>query len=288
MDIALSHQAFHELWKHFGPGSKPLALNVQPQGVLLDERRAAEARAWEELREIGIDDRDRSDDLRGALLPLHQYHHAFDLTYRHRDGGQDRRRSGLVAVEQCGATLAVRDAERVRITARRPDGMIRALLDVLPELTAGPGKGVSLRSADLDQVAAEAGTSNRAMQEGLVRRGVRREDVRALVGMAGQRRVAFAQFGASVVDGVGRRRRAATVTSCFATAQGWYLMEESTRGSQPWTTFAPVDKPRMESRIQDLLKTVPRDCPGTVSAGSPLAANPGPGPPYWPWTATSG
>lgn len=259
MDIALSHQAFHELWKHFGLGSKPLVLNVQPQGVLLDERRAAEARAWDELREIGIDDRDRSDDLRGALLPLHQFHHAFDLTYRYLDAGQGRRKTGLAAADRHNATLAVREADHVRIAATRPDGTIRALLDVLPELTAGPGKGVSLRSADLDQVAAEAGTSNRAVQEGLVRRGVRREDVRALVEMAGQQRVAFAQFGAAVVDAAGHRRRAATVTNCFATAQGWYFMEESARGSEPWTTFAPVDAPRMGARIQDLLKTVPRD-----------------------------
>ena len=259
MDIALSHQAFHELWKHFELGSKPLALNVLPQGVLLDERRAAEARAWDELRGIGIDDRDRSDDLRAALLPLHQHDHAFDLTYRYLHDGQDRRKAGLVATDRHNATLAVHDTDHVRLVATRPDAMIRALLDVLPELKAGPGKGVSLRSADLDQVAAEAGTSNRAVQEGLVRRGVRRDDVRALVEMAGQQRIAFAQFGAAVMDGTGHRRRAAAVTNCFATAQGWYFMEESTRGSEPWTTFAPVDGSRMGARIQDLLKTVPRD-----------------------------
>jgi hypothetical protein len=258
VDIALSHQAFHELWKHFGLGSKPLALNVLPQGVLLDERRAAEARAWDELRAIGIDDRDRSDDLHGALLPLHHHDHAFDLTYRYREGDQERRKTGLVAADRHNATLAVHDADHVRIVVTRPDAMVRALLDVLPDLEAGPGKGVSLRSGDLDQVAAEAGASNRAMQEGLVRRGVRREDVRALVEMAGQERVAFAQFGASITDSAGHRRRAATVTNCFATPRGWYFMEESARGSEPWTTFAPVDKPRMGTRIKDLLKTVPR------------------------------
>lgn len=259
MDFALSHHAFHELWKHFELGSKPLSLNVLPQGVLQDERRAAEARAWEELRALGVEDRDGADDLRGALLPLHHYHHAFDLTHRYLEGEQDRRRSGLVAADRYSATLAVRDETSVRVVVTRPDSMVRALLDALPELSSGPGKGVSLRSADLDQVAAEAGTSNRAMQEGLVRRGVRREDVRALVDMAGAQRVAFAQFGAATMDDCGHRRRSEAVTNCFATAQGWYLMEESRRGSEPWTTFAPVDRQRMSSRIQDLLKSVPRD-----------------------------
>lgn len=259
MDFVLSHQGFHELWKHFELGSKPLVLNVLPQGVLLDERRAAESRAWEELRELGIDDRDRADDLRGALLPLHHYDQAFDLTYRYLDGDQDRRRSGMVAAERHTATLAVMDEKTVRVAVARPDSMIRGLLGALPELKAGPGKGVSLRSKDFDEVAAEVGSSNRAMQEGLVRRGVRREDVRALVEMAGSQRVGFAQFGAATMDDCGHRRRSTAVTNCFATAQGWYLMEESRRGSEPWTTFAPVDKPRMGTRIHDLLKAIPRD-----------------------------
>ena len=33
VDLELSHQAFHELWKHFQLGTKPLVLNVLPDGI---------------------------------------------------------------------------------------------------------------------------------------------------------------------------------------------------------------------------------------------------------------
>lgn len=259
MEFELSHQAFYEVWKYFELGTKPLTLNVLPQGVVQSERKEAEDRAWDELRRLGINDRDRADDIYGLLLPLQRYERTFDITYRYLVDGEDCRKSGMVAEARGSATLALRSEKSVRLAGMRPDSMMRALLGVLPEIQAGPGKGVSLRSAQFDEAAAGAGSSNRAMSEGLVRRGVRKEDARNLVEMAGSKRIAFAQFGASIMDTHGRRRRAAMVTNCFATASGWYMMEESRRGSEPWTTFAPTDKARMRSRVQDLLKAVPRD-----------------------------
>ena len=257
VDFELSHHAFHELWRHFQLGTKPTVLNVLPDGVTQSEREEAERRAWDELRQHGIHDRDRADDLYGVLLPLHRYERAFDITYRYLAGGENRRKSGLVASSRQSATLAVQSADKVRISVARPDDMLRALLSVLPEVHAGPGKGVSVRTAQFNAAASESDGSNRAMSEGLTRQGVRRDDVRALMDMAGSQRIAFAQFGANMMDGYGKRKRAAMVTNCFANANGWYLLEESRRGSEPWTTLAPVDKQRMGGRIQELLKAIP-------------------------------
>lgn len=259
VDLELSHQAFHELWKHFQLGQKPLVLNVLPDGITQPEREAAERRAWDELREHGIHDRDRADDLYGVLLPLHRYERAFDITYRYLAEGEDRRKAGMVGSSRQAATLAVQSANKVRLAVTRPDDMLRALLSVLPEVIAGPGKGVSVRSAQFNAAASEAGGSNRVMGESLVRQGVRRDDARALMDMASSQRIAFAQFGAAMMDGYGKRKRASMVTNCFATASGWYLLEESRRGSEPWTTLAPVDKQRMGARIQDLLKAIPAE-----------------------------
>jgi hypothetical protein len=259
VDLELSRQAFYEAWKHFKLGTIPLVLNVFPEGVLESERREAEKRAWDELRRVGFGNRDDEDDIYSAMLPLQRYEYAFDITYRHITEGERRRRTGMVANVRANATLAVLGDESVQLATLRTDAMTRALLSVLPDVQAGPGKAVSVRSKQLDTAAKDAGTSNRAMQEGLMRQGVRRDDARALVEMAGVERVAFAQIGASMMDNRGRYGRAPMVTNCFATTQGWYLIEESRRSSEAWTTIAPIDKPRMGSRVRDLLKTISAD-----------------------------
>ncbi|WP_235884120.1 ESX secretion-associated protein EspG [Saccharopolyspora elongata] len=115
---------------------------------------------------------------------------------------------------------------------------------------------MSLRSAVMEEASRAAGASDLAMAEGLARQGIRRDDARTLVEMAGGQRVAWAQFGASIMDGQGKRRRAPMVTNFFANAKGWYFIENSRRSAEAWTTIAPADKQRMATRIQDLLKTL--------------------------------
>jgi hypothetical protein len=254
--MELSQQAFYEAWKYLNLGTMPLVLNVLPAGLMEAERREIENQAWDELRRHGFGDRDDDDDYYGAFLPLQRYEHAFDITYRSRAGGQERNWSGMVARGHSHATFAVRGDQTVRIFTLRTDDMIRALLSVLPVITPGPGRGVSVRSSALDAAAEEAGESNRAMIEGLNRQGIRRDDALALVDMASGKRTEFAQFGATVMDRNGHRVRAPMVTNIFATPRGWYLLEENHHGSEPWTTVAPIDQHRIATRIQDLLKTI--------------------------------
>ncbi|MEV0696609.1 ESX secretion-associated protein EspG [Saccharopolyspora sp. NPDC050389] len=258
MKIELSKQAFHEAWKHFKLGTKPLVLNVLPEGIRQSERREAERRAWDELRALGFGNEMREDDIYGVFLPLQRYERAFDVTFNERrpDGGK-RVLSGLVANVRSNAALAVQTAESVRLVALPADSMVRAALSVLPDdLKAGPGRGVSLRSSAMEEASKAAGTSDRAMADGLARQGVRRDDARTLVEMAGGQRVAWAQFGASIMDGQGKRHRAPMVTNFFANAKGWYFIENSHRSAEAWTTIAPADKQRMATRVQDLLKTL--------------------------------
>ncbi|MGP4020031.1 ESX secretion-associated protein EspG [Saccharopolyspora sp. 5N708] len=258
MKFELSKQAFYEAWKHFKLGTKPLVLNVLPEGVLQSERRAAERRAWDELRALGFGNEMREDDIYGVFLPLNRYERAFDITFQQRDPkGGARKLTGMVAGVRNNATLAVQTEETVRLQVLPADAMVRAVLSVLPDdVKAGPGRGVSLRSAAMEQASKGAGASDRAMAEGLARQGVRREDARTLVEMAGGARTAWAQFGASIMDGQGKRHRAPMVTNFFANAKGWYMIEENHRSAEAWTTIAPVDKQRMGSRVQDLMKTL--------------------------------
>ncbi|MGW5647164.1 ESX secretion-associated protein EspG [Saccharopolyspora sp. NPDC003752] len=258
MKFELSKQAFYEAWKHFELGAKPLVLNVLPEGILQSERREAERRAWEELRALGFGNEMREDDIYGVFLPLQRYERAFDVTFNERKpDGSKRELSGLVANVRNNATLAVQTEQSVRLQALPADAMVRAALSVLPDdVKAGPGRGVSLRSDAMEQAAKAAGKSDRAMAEGLARQGIRRDDARTLVEMAGGERIAWAQLGASVMDGQGKRHRAPMVTNFFATAKGWYLIENSRRSAEAWTTVAPVDKQRMATRIQDLMKTI--------------------------------
>ena len=134
--IELSKQAFYEAWKHFQLGAKPLVLNVLPDGVLQSERRAAEKRAWEELRALGFGDRDREDDVHGLLLPLHRYERAFDITYRYRTpDGDEASLSGLVANVRTAATMAVRTDTSVRLQALpAASALLRILISYVKSL----------------------------------------------------------------------------------------------------------------------------------------------------------
>ncbi|MDA3650191.1 ESX secretion-associated protein EspG [Saccharopolyspora indica] len=256
MKFELSRQAFHEAWKHFKLGTKPIVLNVLPEGILESERRAVEQRAWDELHRLGFGNEMREEDICGVFLPLQRYERSFDVTLGERTADGERRTTGMVANVRGNATLAVLTEESVQLQALPEDSMVRVLLGVLPDdLKAGPGRGVSLRSAVMGAAAKEAGNSDREMADGLIRQGVKRDDARQLVEMAGGERIAWAQFGAATMDGQGKRNRAPMVTNFFATAKGWYMIETNNRGAEPWTTIAPIDKPRMASRITDLMKT---------------------------------
>lgn len=257
MKFELSRQAFHEAWKHFDLGTKPIVLNVLPEGVLESERREVQRRAWDELHRLGFGNEMREEDICSVFLPLRRYERSFDITFGERTADGERKTTGMVANVRSTATLAVMTEESVRLQALPADSMVRALLSVLPDdVQPGPGRGVSVRSAAMSAAAKGAGKDDRAMADGLVRQGVRRDEARLLVEMAGGQRVAWAQVGAAVMDGQGKRHRAPMVTNFFATAKGWYLIETNTRGAEPWTTVAPIDKQRMASRVKDLMKTI--------------------------------
>ncbi|MEV4729041.1 ESX secretion-associated protein EspG [Saccharopolyspora sp. NPDC049426] len=257
MKIELSKQGFHEAWKYFNLGTKPLVLNVLPEGILETERRQVEARARDELQALGFGNEMREEDIQGALLPLTRYERAFDINFRQRkpDGGQSIV-AGMVACTRGHATLAVLTEEAVTVQTLPADSMVRALLSVLPDdVKAGPGRGVSLRSSAMEAAAKSAG-NDREMGEALVRQGIRREEAKTLVEMAGGARNAYAQVGYAVMDGQGKRHRAPTVTNFFANAKGWYMIENSRRSDEGWTTIAPIDRQRMASRVHDLVKTL--------------------------------
>lgn len=255
--IELSKQGFHEAWKYFNLGTKPLVLNVLPEGILEAERRQVEARARDELQALGFGNEMREEDIQGALLPLTRYERAFDINFRQRtpDGGQ-RIVAGMVACTRGHATLAVLTEEDVTVQTLPADSMVRALLSVLPDdVKAGPGRGVSLRSSAMEAAAKSAG-NDREMGEALVRQGLRRDEAKTLVEMAGGARNAYAQVGYAVMDGQGKRHRAPMVTNFFANAKGWYMIENSHRSDEGWTTIAPIDRQRMAGRVQDLGKTL--------------------------------
>lgn len=259
MKIELSEQAFHLAWQHYGLGPKPLSLNILPSGITEDERRHAEQQGQDELGRLGFGDRDVEDGISGLFYPLNRYSTSFDLVNRHIVDGEQRRRTAFAAVGPASSALAVWESGTVRMIQLRAEELPRSIVGVLSDIQPGPGTAVSVPSQKLDAAAAEAGESNRAMREGLQRLGVRRDEASALVEMAGSRRVSHAQFGASKMDRRGNRTRASMVTNCFATSNGWYLLEEARRTGEAWTTIAPIDRQRMTDRVRSLTKAISPD-----------------------------
>ena len=130
---------------------------------------------------------------------------------------------------------------------------------MLPALPPGPGRSVTLRSADLDAAASESGDDLESLSAALRHRGIRGDDADALthmVGEAGPR----GQFGAAARDRWNRRIRSGRVVGFFDSPHGRYvqLRRESPSGD-PWSTIAPVDLRTLIVHIDELLTEVTDD-----------------------------
>lgn len=147
------------------------------------------------------------------------------------------------------ATLV--DDRRVTLTEADATGLPRFALSVLPPLPAGPGRSVTVRTADFE--AASSAAKPAEFTAALSARGVRPEDARTLADMVDDLR-AHARFGAATRDRWGRRIRVDRVVGSFDTDAGRYLQ---TSGAGPdgtrWTTISPATGRRLAHLVSDLL-----------------------------------
>ncbi|WP_307859786.1 ESX secretion-associated protein EspG [Actinokineospora baliensis] len=240
---------FDVLTAHLGVGPVPLVLEVPSPGRTDTERADLVDRAWCGLAERGLGRPGRVDPLLASLLAL------LDRPEREVDGRlwTDGPLRVLAAARADAAVLATMTDTAITLSPADAADLPRYALSVLPPVAAGPGRSVTVPTADFE--AAAPGP----LASGLRARGVREDDASALAEMITPLR-AHGQFGAAVRDRWGRRRRADRVVSYFDTARGRYVQTRVIADSgEAWTTVSPADGRRLVQQVGALFGSSLRD-----------------------------
>ncbi|MEV6716797.1 ESX secretion-associated protein EspG [Lentzea sp. NPDC051208] len=245
----LSTREFEVLWQTLRLDRMPYPLDVPSEGATERDVKALQDSTIAGLRQRGIADDPRLEDL---MRVLGNHEVSVDAV-----AGLDRTVRALAAASGGEAVLAVIDGEEVGLSEIRPTALAREIVRVLPEGVAGPGSALSVRLETLQQAVAlqEAeqeedsedpwGAADEELddREALLKAGLSAQDARQMDELA-QNRVAGGQFG--VTHG---RHRADVVINWFDTHQGRYLMVRS----DGWLSLSPTDNDRIATRIDAVL-----------------------------------
>ncbi|MER6898996.1 ESX secretion-associated protein EspG [Amycolatopsis sp. NPDC000740] len=138
----------------------------------------------------------------------------------------------VAAIRGRNAVLAVQPARTIGVRGIGESELASAIVDVLPELSAGPGYGVRLPAA------------------GEPPGGAQGEELRAI-----QARPVYAagQFTVHVRDRAGKLSRTGGLTWFDTDAGAYSTVSSPGRGGQEWVTVSPVDSPRLVERVMELV-----------------------------------
>lgn len=248
--VQLSTLEFDVLVEHLDL-RPPLVLKVPSPGRTYTERAELVDRAWQGLRSRGLGEPSALFAELADLLRLIARPHV------EVDGrlwlGHSVRALAAADAEGQRAALAGKDGDTITLGPATPSGLPRAALSVLPETPPGPGRSVSLRSADLDAAASRAGDDVHKLTAELESNGVRRDDAANVTDMVrGLRNQG--QFGAAARDRLGHRTRLDRVVGFFDTDRGRYVqLRRDTPSGEAWSTVAPADRRRLIGHLEELL-----------------------------------
>ncbi|KAA2260131.1 ESX secretion-associated protein EspG [Solihabitans fulvus] len=256
--ISLSALEFDVLWEHLDLGPMPLVVKVPSPGKTYAERHELERQAWHGMESKGLG---RAVDLDPELDHLVRM---LARPQREVDGRIWIGHSVRVLAVANGDYGAVATLSQGQLTLRRAggSGLPSAVVGELPAHPAGTGHSVTLRSVDLDDAVKQADGTPKGLENALRGRGVREGDAETLVKMfTGLTHTG--NFGAAARDKWGKRHRAERVVAFFDTENGRYLQQRrSSNGSEPWSTFSPVDTRRLSHQVDELLTEAVRNAMG--------------------------
>lgn len=250
--ITLSALEFDVLWEHLGLGDMPLVVKVPSPGKTHEERALLEARVWADLESRGLGravevDRD-IEEILGVLAKPQR-----EVDVRAYVG-----RNVRVLAAAAGDLAAVAELSDQTVTLRRTteSSLPSTALAVLPPAPAGPGRSVTLPTAQFESAARAADRNREGFGAALLESGLRADDADVLVEMI-KDVTNLGNFGAAARDRLGRRRRAERVVSFFDTEDGRYVQTRrpSDDGTH-WTTISPADLRKLTHHVTELLDEV--------------------------------
>ena len=273
MQEFFSPLAFDFLWESAQVGELPYPLLVRSHGATEDERVSLRHRADAELKARGI------RDPRGRLAPpiedaLHLLAFApLTIDALHIPRFEAPTVGVLSGADETKGVLAVQDADGIWLRDVPPDGLVSAVISVLP---AGPRGSESSVTLPLDDALHTAPIrvpvslpSGPREEEDTKGRGRERQsrrtplservtaDPREAYGrLAGQPRMCGGQLAANSRSQVGAKQRS-RVLAWFDTATGRYLsLSRAGTDGREWVTVAPADPKTLRTRLGEMVNSV--------------------------------
>jgi hypothetical protein len=257
--IRVSASAFDVLWTDLGLGRPPVPLAVRSVGSTEDERAVIRAEVYRNLGERGLFDGAALDPALENRLRLLDGAEQFVACEALVDMTAEVPFRAVAAVRGRSGVLAVQPSQTIALSGIRSGELGTAIVEVLPELGAGPGYGVSLpagtvagagdpsfggRGARSAEAAASADGSGASAASAA--------QVREVLAIQARPVYAAGQFSAYVRGGDGRVARVGGLT-WFDTDLGAYCATTSAgRGGQEWVNVSPVDGGRLAERVAGL------------------------------------
>lgn len=249
--------AFDFLWEDAQLGEIPYPLQVRSHGVTEEERRMLRQRAHGELMSRGLLDsygrlEPRIEEWLGLLArpPV-------SVDALHIPEFQHPPVSVLAGTDGRSAVMAVQDARGIRLGQVPADGVISAVLSVLPACKRGTESSITLPLDEAVRTApirVAAGSSEAAKRTSLSDRTT--DQRRAYAELSGQPRLRGGQLAANSRDHLGGKQRS-RVLGWFDTATGRYLsLSRAGTDGREWVTVSPADQQTLRMRLTEMVAGV--------------------------------
>ena len=250
--IVLSKLEFDVLWEHEKLPQKHEALTVPSPGRTHTERRQLVAKAFADLEERGLVDREKATpELLDRLNLLAHPQLAIDSWV-----WTDHRISSLAVVSGNSALLAAVDGPDVWLIPARESSIAEAAVSVAGDVVAGPGLSVSVPTDVLSAADAEAHGDPRELAAALGRAGVSGSNAKTMADMVRDMNVR-GQFCVTRMQRDQRMVRADRVVAFHDTPRGRYVhLAKPNADGRVWSTVTPADTRRLVSCVQELMTEV--------------------------------
>ena len=238
----LTPLALDFLWEALGAGEPPYPLEIRSHGATHDERTTLRRRVREELVAGGLlDHAGRLDpELDASLGTLAQPDVSIDAVFLPELDADPV--LALAASGRAGAVLAVQRPDGLALRPIPRDGLVSAIVGLLPGAPRGAEQSISVPAGELATVPA-----------GAVRASTQ-ETSKALATLTAMPNRRGGQIGVNSRSDL-RGRRRSPVLVWFDNESGRYLSQ--TRDG--WVTIAPADAPALRRRIGELVTEVTND-----------------------------
>ena len=245
--IRVSASAFDILWTDLGHDRPPEPLSVRSVGGTDEERAEVRKAVYENLAGRGLYDGSRLEPALADRLALLAAGEVFVACEALADMTASEPFRAVTAVRGRRGVLATQPEQTIGLDGIRESELCTAIVDVLPELTAGPGYGVSLAAAALG-----GGVEDPVFDRG-ARSAASSAQLREVLAIQARPVYAAGQFSVSRRSPSGRVSRVGGLT-WFDTDVGAYCATKTAgRGGQEWVNVTPVDSPRLASRVAALV-----------------------------------